>query len=85
MYSQISSTVGLPQILTAVELKSSIVYTLTVRYLVDSKWFKQWKKYVGYESWELEKAGMESMNPGPIDNSGLFQGRYNITDMLSFL
>lgn len=44
------------------------------RYLVDSKWLKQWKKYVGYESWEAETMGLESMHPGPIDNSGLFQG-----------
>ncbi|XP_046852979.1 ubiquitin carboxyl-terminal hydrolase 4-like [Xenia sp. Carnegie-2017] len=42
-------------------------------YLVDSKWLKQWKKYVGYESWEAERMGLESMHPGPIDNSGLFQ------------
>jgi hypothetical protein len=51
-----------------------LFFTLNVRYLVDSKWFKQWKKYVGYESWDVDKAGMESMNPGPVDNSGLFTG-----------
>lgn len=43
-------------------------------YLIDSKWFKQWKKYVGFESWEADKAGIESIHPGPIDNSGLFKG-----------
>ncbi|XP_028401307.1 ubiquitin carboxyl-terminal hydrolase 15-like [Dendronephthya gigantea] len=41
-------------------------------YLVDSKWFKQWKKYVGYDSWDVDKAGTKTMYPGPIDNSGLF-------------
>ncbi|XP_033647195.1 ubiquitin carboxyl-terminal hydrolase 15-like [Asterias rubens] len=41
-------------------------------YLLDSKWFKQWKKYVGYDSWDMYNLGNETSNPGPIDNSGLF-------------
>ncbi|KAM9272303.1 ubiquitin carboxyl-terminal hydrolase 4 isoform 2-T2 [Cariama cristata] len=41
-------------------------------YLVDSRWFKQWKKYVGFDSWDMFGAGEPSLFPGPIDNSGLF-------------
>uniref|UniRef100_A0A8C3KYD7 Ubiquitin carboxyl-terminal hydrolase n=1 Tax=Calidris pygmaea TaxID=425635 RepID=A0A8C3KYD7_9CHAR len=41
-------------------------------YLVDSRWFKQWKKYVGFDSWDMFGAGDPSVFPGPIDNSGLF-------------
>uniref|UniRef100_A0A3Q3BCG7 Ubiquitin carboxyl-terminal hydrolase n=1 Tax=Kryptolebias marmoratus TaxID=37003 RepID=A0A3Q3BCG7_KRYMA len=41
-------------------------------YLIDSRWFKQWKKYVGYDSWDTYNVGERSLYPGPIDNSGLF-------------
>ncbi|XP_063148065.1 ubiquitin carboxyl-terminal hydrolase 4 [Candoia aspera] len=41
-------------------------------YLIDSRWFKQWKKYVGFESWDLYNVGEPNLFPGPIDNSGLF-------------
>uniref|UniRef100_A0A8V5GKC6 Ubiquitin carboxyl-terminal hydrolase n=1 Tax=Melopsittacus undulatus TaxID=13146 RepID=A0A8V5GKC6_MELUD len=41
-------------------------------YLVDSRWFKQWKKYVGFDSWDMFGTGDPSLFPGPIDNSGLF-------------
>ncbi|XP_030357259.1 ubiquitin carboxyl-terminal hydrolase 4 isoform X7 [Strigops habroptila] len=41
-------------------------------YLVDSRWFKQWKKYVGFDSWDMFGAGDPSLFPGPVDNSGLF-------------
>ncbi|KAM4653993.1 ubiquitin carboxyl-terminal hydrolase 4 isoform 4-T4 [Amazona ochrocephala] len=41
-------------------------------YLVDSRWFKQWKKYVGFDSWDMFGAGDLSLFPGPVDNSGLF-------------
>ncbi|XP_033114245.1 tripartite motif-containing protein 45-like isoform X2 [Anneissia japonica] len=40
-------------------------------YLVYSKWFKQWKKYVGYDSWDMYNVGMETAFPGPVDNSPL--------------
>uniref|UniRef100_A0A8B9NRG0 Ubiquitin carboxyl-terminal hydrolase 4 n=1 Tax=Accipiter nisus TaxID=211598 RepID=A0A8B9NRG0_9AVES len=43
-------------------------------YLVDSRWFKQWKKYVGFDSWDMFGAGDPGLFPGPIDNSGLFGG-----------
>lgn len=45
------------------------------RYLIDSRWFKQWKKYVGFDSWDLYNVGEPNLFPGPIDNSGLFAGR----------
>lgn len=41
-------------------------------YLIDSRWFKQWKKYVGYDSWDMYNMGERNIYPGPIDNSGLF-------------
>ncbi|XP_040059318.1 ubiquitin carboxyl-terminal hydrolase 4 [Gasterosteus aculeatus] len=41
-------------------------------YLIDSRWFKQWKKYVGFDSWDMYNVGEHSLYPGPIDNSGLF-------------
>uniref|UniRef100_A0A8C9PX49 Ubiquitin carboxyl-terminal hydrolase n=1 Tax=Spermophilus dauricus TaxID=99837 RepID=A0A8C9PX49_SPEDA len=42
------------------------------RYLIDSRWFKQWKKYVGFDSWDMYNVGEHNLFPGPIDNSGLF-------------
>lgn len=44
------------------------------RYLVDSRWFKQWKKYVGFDSWDKYQMGDQNVYPGPIDNSGLLKG-----------
>ncbi|KAK3768270.1 hypothetical protein RRG08_031063 [Elysia crispata] len=41
-------------------------------YLVDVRWFKQWKKYVGYDQWDTHSMGDQSVHPGPIDNSSLF-------------
>ncbi|KAL8212257.1 UNVERIFIED_CONTAM: ubiquitin carboxyl-terminal hydrolase [Gekko kuhli] len=41
-------------------------------FLIDSRWFKQWKKYVGFDSWDLYHVGEPNLFPGPIDNSGLF-------------
>ncbi|XP_074929058.1 ubiquitin carboxyl-terminal hydrolase 4 isoform X6 [Chelonoidis abingdonii] len=41
-------------------------------YLIDSRWFKQWKKYVGFDSWDMYSVGEPNLFPGPIDNSGLF-------------
>ncbi|XP_013790344.1 ubiquitin carboxyl-terminal hydrolase 15-like [Limulus polyphemus] len=42
-------------------------------YLVDSRWFKQWKKYVGYDDWDTCNADKENTHPGPIDNSALYK------------
>ncbi|MEE6502614.1 hypothetical protein FKM82_004575 [Ascaphus truei] len=41
-------------------------------YLIDSRWFKQWKKYVGFDSWDTYNVGERNLFPGPVDNSGLF-------------
>uniref|UniRef100_A0A673ZVJ5 Ubiquitin carboxyl-terminal hydrolase n=1 Tax=Salmo trutta TaxID=8032 RepID=A0A673ZVJ5_SALTR len=41
-------------------------------FLIDSRWFKQWKKYVGFDSWDMYNVGEHSLYPGPVDNSGLF-------------
>ncbi|KAJ3602807.1 hypothetical protein NHX12_030555 [Muraenolepis orangiensis] len=41
-------------------------------FLIDSRWFKQWKKYVGFDSWDMYNVGEHSLFPGPIENSGLF-------------
>ncbi|XP_065845579.1 ubiquitin carboxyl-terminal hydrolase 15-like isoform X2 [Oscarella lobularis] len=40
-------------------------------YIVDSRWFKQWKRYVGWDAWDQSSKGNESAMPGPIDNSNL--------------
>ncbi|CAN8017254.1 unnamed protein product [Ixodes persulcatus] len=42
-------------------------------YLVDNKWFKQWKKYVGYDTWDVCGIGEQTTHPGPIDNSPLLK------------
>jgi len=42
--------------------------------MIDAKWLKQWKSYVGYDSWDNYNAGEESANPGPIDNTPIFEG-----------
>lgn len=42
-------------------------------FLIDNKWFKQWKKYVGYDSWETCGIGEETSHPGPIDNTLLLK------------
>uniref|UniRef100_A0A4W5KL95 Ubiquitin carboxyl-terminal hydrolase n=1 Tax=Hucho hucho TaxID=62062 RepID=A0A4W5KL95_9TELE len=44
---------------------------MTPLYLVDSHWFKQWKKYVGFDSWDKYQMGDQNVYPGPVDNSGL--------------
>ncbi|XP_054720476.1 ubiquitin carboxyl-terminal hydrolase 4-like [Uloborus diversus] len=52
--------------------------------LIDNKWFKQWKKYVGYDSWETSNIGDRATHPGPIDNSPLLKddGSNEIKDHL---
>lgn len=41
--------------------------------MVDSHWFKQWKKYVGFDSWDKYQMGDQNVYPGPVDNSGLLK------------
>ncbi|XP_061770485.1 ubiquitin carboxyl-terminal hydrolase 15-like isoform X4 [Nerophis ophidion] len=44
-------------------------------YLVDSHWFKKWKKYVGFDSWDKYQMGDQNVYPGPVDNAGLLRDR----------
>ena len=44
------------------------------RYLIDIRWFKQWKKYVGFESWDQQQMGSAIAHPGPVYTSCLFKG-----------
>lgn len=44
------------------------------RYLLATSWFKQWKKFVGYESWDAFNAGQQEANPGHIDNLPILEG-----------
>ena len=45
-------------------------------YLINITWYKQWKRYVGYDNWDMSNAGEEVINPGPIDNTSLLdQGK----------
>ena len=44
------------------------------RYLVDCRWFKQWKKFVGFDTWDQFGIGDQLNHPGPIDNSSLVAG-----------
>uniref|UniRef100_A0A8C7FUL2 Ubiquitin carboxyl-terminal hydrolase 4 n=1 Tax=Oncorhynchus kisutch TaxID=8019 RepID=A0A8C7FUL2_ONCKI len=54
------------------ELCLNTIVTSFCRFLIDSRWFKQWKKYVGFDSWDMYNVGEHSLYPGPVDNSGLF-------------
>ncbi|KAK3103303.1 hypothetical protein FSP39_018356, partial [Pinctada imbricata] len=42
-------------------------------YLCDTKWFKQWKKYVGFDQWDNYNVGEKEAHPGPIDNTPLLK------------
>ncbi|VDI16745.1 ubiquitin carboxyl-terminal hydrolase 4/11/15 [Mytilus galloprovincialis] len=42
-------------------------------YLLATSWFKQWKKYVGYESWDAFNIGQQEAHPGLLDNSSLLE------------
>ena len=48
-------------------------------YLVDTRWFKQWKRYVGNNSYRVHNTTLQSgesqLHPGPIDNSGILQSK----------
>ncbi|XP_051990792.1 E3 ubiquitin-protein ligase TRIM47-like isoform X2 [Xyrauchen texanus] len=51
-------------------------------YLVDIHWFKQWKKYVGFDSGDTCNIG--EVYPGPVDNSSILQDgdAFNIKEHL---
>ena len=42
-------------------------------FLVHIRWFKQWMRFVGDDSWDRASAGKEVARPGPIDNSNLLE------------
>ena len=52
-----------------------MTHYIIYRYLIDTRWFKQWKKYVGYDG-DNTYVGKKGSDPGPIDNSQLFKGKY---------
>jgi hypothetical protein len=54
---------------------STITFHVCCRYLIDSKWFKSFKRYVGMDDTWATFGGMDD-HPGPIDNSSLFNGVY---------
>ena len=45
------------------------------RYLLDTKWFKQWKKFVGFDNWDTSFVGEDTAHPGPVDNTPLLKGK----------
>uniref|UniRef100_K1PGS6 Ubiquitin carboxyl-terminal hydrolase 15 n=1 Tax=Magallana gigas TaxID=29159 RepID=K1PGS6_MAGGI len=45
-----------------------------VWYLVSAGWFKQWKKYIGFDGSNKTCKGECDVYPGPIDNSALQEG-----------
>ncbi|KAK2860475.1 hypothetical protein Q7C36_004641 [Tachysurus vachellii] len=47
-------------------------------YLVDSKWFNMWKKYVGFDSSNMASLGDQMFYPGRIDNSRLLKDSLSI-------
>ena len=48
-------------------------------YLIDTGWFKQWKKYVGYDSWDTSSVGDDTANPGKVNNQPLFkENEFNV-------
>ncbi|XP_048813987.1 ubiquitin carboxyl-terminal hydrolase 4 [Lagopus muta] len=40
-------------------------------YLLSSRWFGLWKRYVGYDRWDVSGVGDPNLFPGPIDNACL--------------
>lgn len=46
------------------------------RYLLSSRWFGLWKRYVGYDRWDVSGVGDPNLFPGPIDNACLLNGEY---------
>ena len=57
-----------------VSVPDIVCHCCSTRYLVDSRWLKCWKKYVGFDSWDVYGVGEEVNHPGPVDNAILFKG-----------
>ena len=53
------------------------MYIISCRYLIDVRWMKQWKKYTGYDQWDISSAGHPEYFPGPVDTNNLFSGRHH--------
>ncbi|XP_026990168.2 E3 ubiquitin/ISG15 ligase TRIM25-like [Tachysurus fulvidraco] len=51
-------------------------------YLVDSKWFNRWKKYVGFDSSNMASLGDQMFYPGRMDNSQLLKDSLSIREHL---
>ena len=58
-----------------------------LRYLVDTRWWKKWKKFVGYQESDEFGVGEELNDPGPIDNSNLFASKtlHHLHDLYYFI
>lgn len=53
---------------------------------MDTHWFKQWKKYVGFDSWDKYQMGDQNVYPGSVDNSGLLRGKHeHYTDLFLYV
>ena len=55
------------------------------RYLIDPVWFKQWKRYVGYDDRDSAVIGQVSSFPGPIDNSPLLKGNWGLLKLVAVI
>lgn len=60
----------------------SVVFGGIFRFVVDLKWFEKWKKYVGFESYDIRFTGKDEFFPGPIDNSALFKSMKNYNQIV---
>ena len=52
-------------------LLSQILVRDEVWYLIEIRWYRQWKRYVGYDDWDTSDAGNEAKKPAAIDNTSL--------------
>ena len=54
-------------------------------YLIEIRWYRQWKRYVGYDDWDTSDAGNEAKKPAAIDNTSLLDNgklkRHKVDDI----
>ena len=85
-YRPISSLFAVHQRKTIPDLLKTKLTKDDTWYLISAAWCKQWKKYVGDDNRDMHSMGKPSANPGPIDNSALFEDgsqdilKENLTD-----
>ena len=68
---------GSCNLLLGIELQKSEIHSSLSRplargdswYLIHIRWFKQWKRFVGYNNWDRGRMGDLCLKPGPIDNT----------------